>query len=373
VDALIAVSAGHAQAVQSHALVAMHDTLQGQVAPGSAAEPEQVSAVLGALVALAQAHPSHFAFTLPRFVAELQGLVARCCGGDGAGSAAAAPVACRVLGAMADAFGDSVDDELSGAAAQHAGDTHACIAGFVQLAAVPEGGEQVVDAAEAALRRVVQVMPPDGQGAVAAAAVGKLLEGVSPGSCGTQFGRTSLLRATAAVVTALSGAVAVPQCPELLVLLQNVVAWNPAASRVDARVAGQCLGSIFNKDTSGSLAQAQREVVEHLTAGCRGLSALSCVRVVVANDRVRCLNRCFARRGQPGAVWRVPRVGCQGAGSARWVTYQTHATHFFDSWHVCVSGDPQSEELVRLVCGLLRSENARYSATFAGGCSCSAN
>ena len=284
VDALIAISAGHAQAVQSHALVAMHDTLQGQVAPGSAAGPEQVSAVLGALVALAQAHPSHFAFTLPRFVAELQGLVARCCGGDGApGSAAAAPVACRVLGAMADAFGDSVADELSGAAAQHADDTHACIAGFVQLAAAPEGGEQVVDAAEAALRRVVQVMPPGGQGAVAAAAVGKLLEGLSAGSCSTQFGRTSLLRATAAVVTALSGAVAVPQCPELLALLQNVVAWNPAASRVDARVAGQCLGSIFNKDTSGSLAQAQREVVDHLTAGCRGLSALSCVRVVAAS------------------------------------------------------------------------------------------
>ena len=142
---------------------------------------------------------------------------------------------------------------------------------------------------------------------------------------------------------------------------------------VDARVAGQCLGSIFNKDTSGSLAQAQREVVEHLTAGCRGLSALvrPCRRG--EHDRVRCLNRCFARRGQPGAVWRVPRVGWQGAGSARWGTYQTHATHFFDSWHVCVSGDPQSEELVRLVCGLLRSENARYSAIFAGGYSYSAN
>jgi hypothetical protein len=39
---------------------------------------------------------------------------------------------------------------------------------------------------------------------------------------------------------------------------------------VDARIAGQCLGSLFNKDT-GALADAKQGVVESLSQACQGV------------------------------------------------------------------------------------------------------
>ena len=83
------------------------------------------------------------------------------------------------------------------------------------------------------------------------------------------------------------------RCPELLTVLSDVGNWDPPATTVDARIAGQCFGSIFNKDT-GTLADAQQSVIETLSNACQGALHTRAVLIfAVMLDLI--LASCFAQ------------------------------------------------------------------------------
>ena len=261
IDSMMSVSVGHAQTVEQYGLVPLYSKLQEFLSAPDAATAPAVTGVLKSLVALAKTTSSHFEFTIPRLVSELHSVLSRCAANGT--DTVAVDLACKLFASLEEAFGDAVVDEVNSCAAQCTGDTYSCVAEYVaQVSASGSVLEEVVAAAEVTLRRLVQVMESEGQRTVANAAVAHMLDA-------SAAGRTPLLRITGAVITAVSSTVSLDRCPELLAVLSGVVSWEPPATTMDARIAGQCLGSLFNKDT-GALADAKRDVVESLSQACQG-------------------------------------------------------------------------------------------------------
>jgi hypothetical protein len=290
VDSMIGISVGHEQRVEQFGLAPLYEKLHELLATADASTASVVANVLKCLVELAKNTVSHFVFTIPRLVSELRGLLLRCAADEM--DSGMVEMTCAVFASLDGAFGEAVGDELDSCAAQCSGDTYSCVAEYVtQADCAPT--EELIVAAEATLRRLVQVMQPAGQSTVATVAVARLL-GDSPGSIAAPAaGRTSLLRITAAVITALSSTVVLDRCPELLTVLSDVGNWDPPATTVDARIAGQCFGSIFNKDT-GTLADAQQSVIETLSNACQGALHTRAVLIfAVMLDLI--LASCFAQ------------------------------------------------------------------------------
>lgn len=261
IDSMMSVSVGHAQTVEQYGLVPLYSKLQALLSAPDASTAPAVTGVLKSLVALAKATASHFEFTIPRLVSELHSMLSRCAA-DVTNTVAVA-LACKLFASLEEAFGNAVVGEVNSCAAQCAGDTYSCVAEYVaQVSASGSALEEVVAGAEVTLRRLVQVMESEGQRTVANAAVARMLDAPAAG-------RTPLLRISGAVITAVSSTVSLDRCPELLAVLSGVASWDPPATTMDARIAGQCLGSLFNKDT-GALADASRDVVESLSQACQG-------------------------------------------------------------------------------------------------------
>ena len=272
IDAMMSVSVEHAQTVEQYGLVPLYSKLQELLSAPDASTSPAVAGALKSLVALAKTTSSQFEFTIPRLVSELRSMLSRCAA-NGTDNVAV-DLACKLFTSLEEAFGDAVVDEVNSCAATCTGDTYSCVAEYV--AQVSAGGsvalEEIVAAAEHTLRRLVQVMESEGQRTVVDAAVAHMLGSPSsqPSIDASAAGRTPLLRITGAVITAVSSNVSLDRCEELLAVLSGVVSWEPPAMSVDARIAGQCLGSLFNKDT-GALADAKQGVVESLSQACQGV------------------------------------------------------------------------------------------------------
>lgn len=316
VDAMMSVSVRHAQSVEQHGLVPLYSKLQELLSAADVSTAPVVAGVLKSLVALAKTTSSQFEFTLPRLVSELRSMLSRCAA-NGTDNAAV-DLACKLFASLEEAFGDAVVDEVNSCAAQCTGDTYSCVAEYV--AQVSADGsvvlEEIVAAAEHTLRRLVQVMESEGQRNVADAAVAHMLGSPSsqPSIDASAVGRTPLLRITGAVITAVSSDVSLDRCAELLAVLSGVVSWEPSATTVDARIAGQCLGSLFNKDT-GALADAKRDVVESLSQACQGVLYICGLFLRACLTSCRLL-RLFLRRRPAVDLWRESGVGHQGSCSA---------------------------------------------------------
>eukprot|EP01050_Picozoa_sp_SAG11_P008702 SAG11_NODE_779_length_7207_cov_3.043894_2_plen_1078_part_00 len=113
------------------------------------------------------------------------------------------------------------------------------------------------------LRRITATCPAESQIMLMATAVESFL--------GTEHAEPSLLLSAAAILTAVEGSVLVPRSAEVIAALYRVTDSEDSTEEA-CEIAGQCLGSIFNKnvDNDSAITEARDKLLTEIGALCTG-------------------------------------------------------------------------------------------------------